>query len=284
MSVEFTGSELDFQVENQVLYFKSGEDFVASELVCSLVRTDNGVELGTCGNRYVPIQNKTIFDFVSALFNGNTSIGEIKSFKEGSINLLFSNPIQKFETQISGNVSIEKRIYVQFQHNSGFSIKFGIEDSINGGKFKFPKPMKEKISHDNLHVLKLENLKELFSNLEKESERRNFFYQELVLEKIENPIEIDLFLSSVLELKDSTFEDLPTRTKNRWEDFNSIVQEELKSNNNYLGLMLGAVAYANKLSSKNNNETFDLYFSSQNGILERAVSFLERRLGRSKAS
>lgn len=283
-AIDFDNSQLDFEVEKVPYFYNSDGTQIVSEKVSSLIRKDNGKELGYCGKRYTPIQNKVVFDFVSKLFENETEIEEVHSFEDGATNMIFSNVLSDLEfTQ--ENDRVEKRIFATFQHTAGFSVKFGISEQVISCANVFPFLMKKsnfRVTHDSLYNTKLDAGKQLFANIRKENEEVNQFYQELVENELGNYSSdyTDGIIKSVLDIPQKTkIDDLSTRTKNKINAMVGSVERELASKgNNFWGLFNGITYYVNHVSNEakelsNEQKMFKLHYGSENYLMQRALLY-----------
>jgi len=291
---DFKGSALDFKVDKVPMHFNHNGHSTVSKDMSALVRADNSVELGFCGNRYVPIQNETVFNFVQSLFSVSTEIEKAYSFDGGTKNVLFSQVIPEFSHKIGNSGDeIQKRVFALFHHRVGFAIRFGLTERVASCKNVFPSLLKEtnfRVTHDQLFENKLELGKDLFNSLKTENNIMNQVYDifastPLVGEKKKSMSEG--IVKHILWMPEKkSIESMSTRAKNKIGVLLECIESEMKSKGeNLWGLFNGVTYYANHVSSERkvkdeDQRLFRLFYKSENFMMNRALSYCKRSLNK----
>lgn len=283
--VVFEGSEIDFEVKKVPFFFETPAGVKQpSKKISALVREDFNFELGYCGKRYTPIQNKTIFDFVTKVFESETEIEQIHSFEDGATNMLFSSLLPDLEF-VLGNDKVNKRIFAAFNHTAGFSVRFGITEQVESCSNVFPSLLAQssfRVTHDNLYNSKLDLGKELFKALREENAKMNALYQELSEMPVEQ-VDIEDMIKYSLEIpQKAVITELSTRTKNKIALIVDSVEKELASKGNtFWGLFNGMTYFANHVVNEQKQLTpeqqlYKLHYGSENYFMLRALSHAKR--------
>lgn len=290
---EFKKSALDFEVEKTPMHFIQDGKATVSKEISALVRKDTGNELGFCGNRYVPIQNETVFNFVQNLFSVETEIERAYAFDGGSKNVLFSDVIPEFSHTMGLGDLINKRIFALFHHRVGFAVRFGIIERVASCKNVFPTLLKKstfRVTHNQLFENKLELGKDLFTSLKEENRLMNQVYSllestPLVGEK--KKAMVDGIIKHVLWMPEKkSIDSMSTRAKNKIATIVECVEAEMVSKGqNMWGLFNGITYYANHVSSEKkvhdeDQRLFRLFYKSENYMMNRALSYCKRSLGK----
>lgn len=285
-AVEFKNSDIDFLVNKVPLMYDHNGNHIVSKKVACLVREDSGIELGTCGMRYMPIQNETIFNFVKNVFTNETEIASIKSFDDGMKNMLFSEELEDLQFITKSGDKVQKRIFALFSHTAGYSVRFGITERVASCSNVFPTLIKQsafRVTHDNLSESKLELGKELFQVIREENQAMNNLYTILESHKISGVKDIENIIKASLDIPaKAVIEDLSTRSQNKINAMVSAVESELASKgNNLWGLFNGITYFANHISREakelnENQKIFQVHLGSEKYMMNRALSFCKR--------
>lgn len=289
--VEFKNSDIDFQVGKVPYFYNFGGNITPSKKVASLIREDNGIELGYCGKRYQPIQNETIFNFVNNVFENETNIELIKSFEDGATNMLFSEALDDLEFVTQTGDKVQKRIFAMFNHTAGFSVRFGITERVSSCQNVFPTLIKQsafRVTHDNLSDSKLNLGKELFQVIREENRSMNELYSILEANSIQGTVKdkhIEDIVKYVLEIPTKKIiDDLSTRTKNKIATIVSSVESELASKgNNLWGLFNGITYYANHIANESkilspDQKIYRTHLGSENYMMNRALQYCKKNV------